>query len=171
VNRRKKIPKDCDGSYHADETGDAPRVLLCVDGSPYTEAAVRAVASREWPKGTEVRILTVVNPFDYSIPEFLDRAIERTKCLHRIIANELDRTPAFTSSLVLEGEAEKVILKVAEEWRPDAIFIAPHRGNRLSHFLAGGVSAAVVARAKCAVELVRTVKPGADQDSFLPAPS
>jgi nucleotide-binding universal stress UspA family protein len=153
------------------ETGEAPRVLLCVDGSPYTEAAVCAVASREWPKGTEVRILTVVDPFDYSIPEFLDRAIERAKCFHRVIANELDRTPAFTSSVVLEGEAEKAILKVAEEWRPDAIFIAPHRGSRFSRFLPGGVSGTVVARAKCAVELARTVKPGARLGSFLQAPA
>jgi nucleotide-binding universal stress UspA family protein len=153
------------------ETGEAPRVLLCVDGSPYTEAAVYAVASRDWPKGTEVRILTVVNPFDYSIPEFLNKAIERAKCLHRIIANELDRTPAFTSSVVLEGEAAEVILQVADEWRPDSIFIAPHGGNRFSRFLPGGVSGTVVARAKCAVELARTVKPGADNDSFLPAPA
>jgi len=153
------------------ETGEAPRVMLCLDGSPYTEAAVCAVASRNWPKGTEVRILTVVNPFDYSIPEFLDRAIERAKCFHRIIANELDRTTAFTSSVVLEGEPEKVILKVAEEWRPDAIFIAPHDGNRFSRFLPGGVSGTLVAQAKCAVELVRTVKPGADSGSFLRAPA
>jgi nucleotide-binding universal stress UspA family protein len=153
------------------ETDDAPRVLLCVDGSRYTEAAVGAVASRNWPKGTEVGILTVVDPFDYSIPEFLDKAIDRAKSFHRIIANELDRTPAFTSSLVLEGEPEKVILNVAEEWRPDSIFIAPRRGNRFSRFLPGGVSGTVVARAKCAVELARTVEWGADQGSFLHTPA
>jgi nucleotide-binding universal stress UspA family protein len=137
------------------ETDEAPRVLLCVDGSSYTEAAVGAVASRDWPKGTEVRILTVVNPFDYSIPEFLDKAMERAESFHHIIANVLDRTPAFTSSLVLEGEPEKLILKVADEWRPDSIFIAPRRGNRFSRFLPGGVSGTVVARAKCTVELAR----------------
>jgi nucleotide-binding universal stress UspA family protein len=141
------------------ETDEAPRVLLCVDGSQYTEAAVSAVASRDWPKGTEVRILTVVNPFDYSIPEFLDKALERAESFHRIIANELDRTPAFTSSVVLEGEPEKLILKVADEWRPDSIFIAPHDGNRFSRFLPGGVSGTVVARAKCTVELARIERP------------
>jgi nucleotide-binding universal stress UspA family protein len=141
------------------QTDEAPRVLLCVDGSRYTGAAVSAVASRAWPKGTEVRILTVVNPFDYSIPEFLDKAIERAESFHRIIANELDRTPAFTSSVVLEGEPEKLILKVADEWRPDSIFIAPHSGHRLSRFLPCGVSGTVVARAKCTVELARIERP------------
>jgi nucleotide-binding universal stress UspA family protein len=153
------------------DTEDTPRVLLCVDGSTYTEAAVGAVASRDWLKGTEVRILTVVNPFDYSIPEFLDKAIDRAKAYHRIIANELDRAPVFTSSIVLEGEAEQVILKVAENWRPDSLFIAPHSGNRFSRFLPSRVSATIVARAKCAVELARSVKLGADQGSFLSTPA
>jgi nucleotide-binding universal stress UspA family protein len=100
-----------------------------------------------------------VNPFDYSIPEFLDRAIERAQSLHQIIANELDRTPAFTSSVVLEGEPEKLILKLADEWRPDSIFIAPRGGRRLSRFLPCGVSGTVVARAKCTVELARVERP------------
>jgi nucleotide-binding universal stress UspA family protein len=150
---------------------EAPRVLLCVDGSPYTEAAISAVASRDWPKGTEARILTAVNPFDYSIPELADRAIERAKSLHRLIANELDRTPAFTSSVVGEGEPEEVILKVIEEWKPDCVFLAPHRRNRFSRSLLGGVSGTVLARAKCAVELARIVRPDAPHDSFLRAPA
>ena len=152
----------------ADET---PRVLLCVDGSPYTEAAVSAVASRNWPKGTEVRVLTVVNPFDYSIPEFVDKAIERARSFHRIIANDLDRTPAFTSSVVAEGEPAKVILRIADEWKPDCIFLAPRRKRGFSRFLLNGVSGTVVARARCAVELTRTVKPDAPHDSFQPAPT
>jgi nucleotide-binding universal stress UspA family protein len=152
----------------ADET---PRVLLCVDGSPYTESAVSAVASRDWPKGTEVRILTVVNPFDYSIPEFTDKAIERAKSLHRLVANELDRTTAFTSSVVGEGEPEKVILRVTEEWKPDCVFLAPHRRSKFSRSLLGGVSGTVVARAECAVELARIVRPGAPYDSFLRTPA
>jgi nucleotide-binding universal stress UspA family protein len=153
------------------DNGDTPRVLLCVDGSTYAEAAVGAVASRDWPKGTEVRILTVVNPFDYSIPEILDKAIDRAKSFHRVIANELDRAPVFTTSIVQEGEAEQVILEVAEDWRPDSIFIAPHRGNRFSRFLPSRVSATVVAQAKCAVELARSVRLGADQGSFLSTPA
>jgi nucleotide-binding universal stress UspA family protein len=152
-------------------TDEPPRVLLCVDGSPYTEAAVNAVASRDWPKGTEVRILTVVNPFDYSIPEFVDKALERAKPLHRLIANELDCTAAFTSSVVGEGEPEKVILRVIEEWRPDCVFLAPHSRNRFSRALLGGVSGTVVARAKCAVELARIMKPSLPHGSFLQTPA
>jgi nucleotide-binding universal stress UspA family protein len=150
---------------------DPPRVLLCVDGSPYTEAAVNAVASRDWPKGTEARIMTVVNPIDYSIPELADKALERARSLHRLIANELDRTPAFTSSVVAEGEPQKAILRVIEEWNPDCVFLAPHRRNRFSRALLGGLSGTVVARAKCAVELARIVSPDQLHGSLLRAPA
>ncbi len=172
VSRRIAIEAKCSvrlaRGFNA-ETDEAPRVLLCVDGSPYTEAAVYAVASRDWPKGTDVRILTVVNPFDYSIPEFLDKAIERAKSFHRIIANELDRTPAFISSVVENGEPEKVILRIAEEWKPDCIFLAPRKRSRFSRYLLSGVTGTVVSQAKCAVELTRIVKPGDHNDSFLRA--
>jgi nucleotide-binding universal stress UspA family protein len=152
-------------------TDEPPRVLLCVDGSRYTDAAVSAVASRDWPKGTEARSLTVVNPFDYSIPEFADKALERAKSLHRIIANDLDRTPAFTSSVVAEGTPEKVILNVIEEWKPDCVFLAPRNRNRFSRALLSGVSGTVAARARCAVELARIASPDRLHGSFLRAPA
>ena len=42
--------------------GDSPlRLLIGVDNSPYSNAAVEAVCQREWPKGTEVRLLAVVD--------------------------------------------------------------------------------------------------------------
>jgi nucleotide-binding universal stress UspA family protein len=152
-------------------TDEPPRVLLCVDGSQYTNAAVSVVASRDWPKGTEARILTVVNPFDYSIPEFADKALERAKSLHRQIANDLDRTPAFTSSVVAEGAPEKVILNVIEEWKPDCVFLAPHSRNRFSRALLSGVSGAVAARAKCAVEFARNGSPDRLHGPWLRAPA
>ena len=34
------------------------RILLAVDGSPYSEAAIKEVASRVWPAGTEVKVVT-----------------------------------------------------------------------------------------------------------------
>jgi nucleotide-binding universal stress UspA family protein len=153
------------------EPDDAPRVLLCVDDSPYAQTAVNAVAARNWPKGTEVRILTVVDPFDYSIPELLDSAIARAKSRHRLIAYELDRTPAFTSSFVKKGDAAKVILKEAQQWNPNAIFLAPRNQHKLHRLLLDSVSSAVVARAQCPVELVRTVRATSSTLSFQQTPT
>ena len=40
---------------------DVVRVLLAIDGSAHSDAAVTEVAARSWPKGTSVRVLTVVH--------------------------------------------------------------------------------------------------------------
>ena len=149
------------------EPEDAPRVLLCVNESAYSNLAVRAVASRAWPKSTEIRLFTVVDPFDYSIPEFVDRALERAKSFHRNISYQLDRTLAFTSSVVREGDPKKLILQEAHEWKPDSIFIAPRGKIWIPRFLPGRISDAVVARAKCTVELVRSATIDALSDSLL----
>lgn len=149
------------------ETGDAPRVLLCIKDSAYSPAAVRAVASRAWPKGTEVRMFTVVDPFDYSIPEFVDKALRRAQSFHRVIANQLEQTLAFTSSVIREGDPKKMILQEAHEWKPDSIFIAPRGRIWIPRFLPGKISDALVARAKCTVELVRSAEIDARADSLL----
>src|SRR4030095_3748666 len=43
------------------DTKNPLRLLLGVDNSEYSNAAVEAVCQREWPKGTEVRLLAVVD--------------------------------------------------------------------------------------------------------------
>jgi len=40
---------------------DPVRVLLAVDGSPDAAAAVDAVCSRAWPRGSEVRVVTTAD--------------------------------------------------------------------------------------------------------------
>lgn len=39
------------------------RILVAVDGSPNSEAAVRTAAKRRWPSGTEIRLIAVNDPF------------------------------------------------------------------------------------------------------------
>jgi nucleotide-binding universal stress UspA family protein len=111
----------------------------------------------------------VVNPDDYSIPEFADKAMARAKSMHRLIANEVDYTPAFTSSVIAEGDPKKVILRIIEEWSPDCVFLAPHGRNRFSRALFGGVSGSILAQAKCTVEIARIVNSDGDHGSFLQA--
>ena len=36
------------------------KILLAVDGSPYSDAAIEEVIKRTWPRQTEVKIITAV---------------------------------------------------------------------------------------------------------------
>lgn len=58
---------------------------------------------------------------------------------------------------VFDGDAKKVLVEVAEEWRADCIFLgATGLSNRLEKFLHGSTAGAVASRAHCSVEVVRT---------------
>jgi hypothetical protein len=45
------------------------KVLLTLDGSPHSHAALTEFATRPWPNGSEVEILTVIHP---GIPLFME---------------------------------------------------------------------------------------------------
>ncbi len=128
-----------------------PRILLCVTESPGSRGAVAAVAARSWPKSTEIRLFTVVNPDDYSLVPLLDEKINRIRLLHQRFTNELEHTPAYTSSIIREGEPVECILDETREWQPAAIFMGASNKGWLRRLLTGSASRAVAARTECPV--------------------
>src|SRR6185295_18644360 len=49
-------------SESAPAAPEALRLLLATDGSEYSQAAARSIASRPWPDGTQIRIVSVIEP-------------------------------------------------------------------------------------------------------------
>ena len=45
------------------------KVLLAIDGSPHSEAAIAEVARRPWPAETEVLVLTVIHATAPVVPD------------------------------------------------------------------------------------------------------
>ena len=146
------------------------RVLLAVDGSLYSEAAVDEVASRIWPEGTEVRVVTAYElplapaPETWALPqdyfEKLDRAArEHAESIEHAVVVRL--ATAFAPEIkvtgnILPGSARSIILEEAERWRADLIVMGSHGYGAWHRFLLGSVSQAVVSHAKCSVEVVRS---------------
>jgi nucleotide-binding universal stress UspA family protein len=60
------------------------------------------------------------------------------------------------SSLVEEEDATRLLVREAEQWGADSIFVGARGLGRLGRLLLGSVSTAVVARAHCTVEVIRT---------------
>jgi nucleotide-binding universal stress UspA family protein len=147
------------------------RVVVGVDGSPGSEAAVREVAARCWPPGSEARVVVVddplvPSPFGQLIPP-VTRWVEESNREERAwvqkmadeTAKRLRRAELMVSSSVVEGDPKRVLVEEAERWGADCIFVGSNGfGNRLERFLLGSVSAAVAARAHCSVEVVRGPK-------------
>lgn len=144
------------------------RVILGYDGSRGSNAAVKIVSGRNWPNGTEVRLIAVTDSvvptaIGRFIPSVADWAERESKEEQMWIEHLLDKATQslVTSNLivttqVLEGNPNDILTREAENWHADCIFLGANAyGSRLERFLLGSTSAAVAARAGCSVEVVR----------------
>jgi len=151
-----------------EEPGSPVRIVIGLDGSPASEAALRAVAERHWPVQSQARVVVVDDPLRPTVVGELipmlgksvaasnrtDRA--RLQELAEKAANVIRSANLHASVLIEEGDPKHVLPKVAEKWGANSIFVgATGFSNRLERFVLGSVSAAVAARAHCSVEVVR----------------
>jgi nucleotide-binding universal stress UspA family protein len=143
---------------------EAPvRIIAGVDGSKGSEQAVRAIADREWPPGTEVRIVNgawSVPPITYDhltgpVAEWIARENAKVKeAIDASIAALLTKG-LITATVIKEEDPKKLLCEEAESWGADCIFVGAKGAGKLERFLVGSVSSSVAARAHCSVEIVR----------------
>jgi nucleotide-binding universal stress UspA family protein len=135
---------------------DAPvRIVLGVDGSEHSGAAVRAVAARKWPERSEVRLVTSVDPLHMYGADPADK-YTGVLTIHKSAEIFLRDAGLEVSSVAEEKDAQHLLVREAEEWGADSIFVGARGLGRLGRLLLGSVSTAVVARAHCTVEVIRT---------------
>ncbi|HLW54551.1 MAG TPA: universal stress protein [Candidatus Angelobacter sp.] len=147
------------------------RILLAVDGSKCSEAAVEALLHQYKPLETEVLILSVVEsvklmPMSYGFgagPIFVQDYAEIAQQWRKEGEALLARTAAalrnagfIVSTRLEEGDARGNILDCAKNWRPDLILLGSHGWRGFDRFMLGSVSDAVARHAPCSVEIVRS---------------
>lgn len=137
---------------------DSPiRLLIGVDGSEDSRAAVAAVARRNWPAGTECRVLTVA---DFRMRMSLALCMPpmspavRAERLAREAAETLGAAGLQTTTLAREDEAARCLINEAADFDADCIFVGARGIGRVERFLLGSVSSSVAMRAPCAVEVI-----------------
>lgn len=117
------------------------RIVVGFNGSPDSEVAVEAVASRQWPEGSEARLIT-------AHPLLISEALD-------VAAEKLRKVGLTTSEFSKDGDPARVLMREAEEWSADSIFVGTRDLHGFQHFLHGSVSSAVAAGARCSVEVSR----------------
>lgn len=145
-------------------------VLLPVDGSPSSDAAVDTVIHQFDPKATVVRVIHVVEA-PLTVAESLAFAeaaaaagiVEGVIEEHRRQGRQItDRAAARLKAAgfsavaeVFEGAARPDILAQAHRWCADVIVMGSHGRHGLSRLVMGSVAEHVLRHAACAVEIVR----------------
>lgn len=148
------------------------KILLAIDGSSFSDVAVAEIARRPWPAGSEIKVLSVFElplpptPEAWAIPpEYFEELTSSARSKARTIVEAAIETlkKALGESAAINGEyvqgsPKSVILDEAERWGADLIVVGSHGYRAWERFLLGSVSQAVVAHAKCSVEVVRNRK-------------
>lgn len=144
---------------------EAPaRIVVGVDGSEEADAAVEEIASRNWPDGSQVRIVnsswTIPAGSDpgtaVNLAEWVARETERAQAAVERAAEILRSAGLKVSTVVKDQEPKALLCSEAEDFMADCIFVGARGMGRLDRFLIGSVSSGVAARAHCSVEVVRT---------------
>jgi len=143
-------------------------ILLAIDGSPFSHAAVDEVLNRPWPKETRIKVLTVVEPFhpEYAgwhgnyVPIALEAQKELVDASQSLVDQTADQLRAkFDAEQVIaevkEGYIKDQIIDTAREWPADLIIMGSHGRKGITRFLLGSVSEGVLAHAPCSVEIVK----------------
>ncbi|HUF04488.1 MAG TPA: universal stress protein [Aridibacter sp.] len=130
------------------------RLLAGVDGSPDSRQAIDSIIRRQWPGGTEVRLVTAVGLLDH--PGADDRAKGIVE-IRRSASRDLNQAGLNVSDLVKPGRAKDLLLEEAEAWNADSIFLGAKGRRFMERILLGSVSYAVASRAICSVEVAKAI--------------
>ena len=147
------------------------KVLLAIDGSPYSEKAIEAIIGQFVPDATQIRVLHVDEwpkdlPASLAFAEGPDAAsvIVAAHDLRRaesaaLVARAVDELKragfTSTSSAVSPGDARQTILDQASAWGADLIVLGSHGRTGVTRVLLGSVSDSVARHAPCSVMIVR----------------
>jgi nucleotide-binding universal stress UspA family protein len=101
------------------------------------------LVSREWPDGSEARLITVH-------PLLSSEARD-------VAAAKLRKAGLTTSEISKDGDPAHVLMREAEEWGADSIFVGTRDVHGFQHLLHGSVSSAVAEAARCSVEVSRAM--------------
>jgi len=162
-----------------EETASPARIIVGVDGSDGSDAAIDAVKHRSWPPGTEIFLIAVEDPIlatnvgsliaqvENVVEQFNEEQRDWAQGIVARREKSLASDGPRVKTAVKSGDPRRVLCEEAARWGADCIFLGARGLGRLDRFLLGSVSSAVAARAHCSVEVVRGA---GDKSNHAPRP-
>jgi len=144
------------------------KILVAVDDSQYSEAAIRQLIAQAPPRDTQVRVLHVIEApsfpdgqsWGYAVPA-REVGQEQREEAERLVARAAEKLRDVGFSVVTGvevGDPKVVIIDSATQWAADLIMLGSHGRKGLDRFLMGSVSEAVARHAPCSVQITRIAK-------------
>jgi nucleotide-binding universal stress UspA family protein len=147
------------------------KILVATDGSEWSLAALRSVASRPWPVGSKFKVISIPEPFLPlgEFPQFELKEIENLNIAAQKDARRyVDAGAAILQNAGLEVSGEtplprdsdaREIVKEAERWHARMVVVGSHGRRGFDRLRMGSVSEHVALHAPCCVEVIRGFSP------------
>ncbi len=144
------------------------KILIGVDDSPHSKAAVDFVRKMTWPSDTKVVVLSVAQPVVLAYSEVFvpaESPVELMKGItdmHQETASSAERilhgAGLTTEAKVLQGDPRTTLVDVACAERADLVVVGSHGRTGLAKLIMGSVASHVVTNAPCSVMVVKLEK-------------
>jgi nucleotide-binding universal stress UspA family protein len=140
------------------------KVLIGVDDSPCSEAAVRYISEAAWLKGTKFIVLSAVAPIfvgpgEAAASDAIGRLLEEQEKYHEEIAKHAAaqlRKPGMTAEArMVVADPRAALTDAARSERVDLLVVGSHGRTGIQKLLLGSVASHVVTHAPCNVLVVR----------------
>jgi nucleotide-binding universal stress UspA family protein len=145
------------------------KILIGVDDSAHSKAALEYVKAMKWPAGTKVVVFAACAPaVSYAVVEagvmtWTQAAEEEmTVQAQEVTARaerELRDAGLTTEARVVRGDPREAIVEAARTTGADLVVIGSHGRTGLARLLMGSVASHVVTHAPCTVMVVKPKKP------------
>ena len=145
------------------------KLMIGVDDSPCSQAALDFVGALAWPADTTVTIVSSVVlpasaylvasvPANMQFESWLDELAKFHRDVVERDERKLRRAGMQVESRVLQGDARETLVEEARKDGVDLVVVGSHGRTGLKKLVLGSVASHVVANAPCSVLVV---KPGA----------
>ena len=147
------------------------KILIGVDGSPCSTAAVAFVRGLKWPAGSRALVISAVQPpvavfTEMYVPpagaqEVIDAGMRAHRELASVAESELQSSGLAAESRALLGDPREAIVQAAKADAIDLVVVGSHGRSGIAKLLMGSVAAHVVTHAPCSVLVVKRAKSAA----------
>ena len=143
------------------------KVLLAVDDSKFSEAAIRMLIAQNRSGKAAVRVLHVVEPIEtpyypdleppypISLGDIQKGRLQAGRELAARVTEKLRAAGVQAASVVRQGHIRTTVVDVAAKWHADLIVVGSHGRKGVKRILLGSVSDYVARHAPCSVQIVR----------------